>query len=49
MGSKYSIVYSNYEDKFSHEYQTQWLIKAIIKFIYVRLKYNSAGIQYRKP
>lgn len=49
MGSKYMIIYSNYEDKFSHEYQTSWFIKAFIKFIFIRLKYECVTLEYRKP
>lgn len=48
MGNKYRINYRQYDEFCGYEYQTEWLILALCKFINVRFKYELVNFSYRK-
>lgn len=50
MGSRYNILYSNYDDMaWRGSYKSQWLIPAIIAFVRLRFKYDSVNFNWSKP
>lgn len=48
MGSRYRINYRQYDDIVGYEYQTKWLVAAIVKLIVLRIKYELVDFTYRR-
>lgn len=48
MGNKYMINYGKYKEQYGYSYQNQWFILALIKFIFLRLKYDWVTWDYRR-